>query len=90
MNLKFETPELEENIKQLNELIETLKKLNETAAGLAFVTPKKLSELAGCTVQAAQRIFNMPGFPCCDETRPQIAEVSAVREFFKERHCKNK
>lgn len=90
VNLKIDATDLDSKIKKIEELIQKMDELSEVASGLAFVTPEKLAKIAGCSENAARQIFNMPGFPCCDKARPQIAEVSAVREFFKQRHCTNK
>ena len=57
---------IEEESKQIGELLVKYEQLEQQTKKMHFVTIKEFAEMRGCSIKIAQDIFNLPDFPSAD------------------------
>lgn len=53
---------------------------------LLFLTPRKLSELTGMSLQTARRLFNRPDFPAQCFAKEKFVSLFAFLKFCEKKH----
>ena len=73
----------ESQIEKLEKLAEYLDRIEKQTQKLQFITIKEFAQVSGWTEATVQKIFNRPDFPSCDFGKTKVAEINAVREYFR-------
>ena len=74
---------LKEQIENLTLLADRLEKIETNTQKLQFITVRELAKLTGWSIATVQNLFNRKDFPSCNFGKEKIAEINAVREYFK-------
>lgn len=74
---------LKEQIENLTLLADRLEKIETNTQKLQFITVREFAELTGWSIATVQNLFNRKDFPSCNFGKEKIAEINAVREYFK-------
>lgn len=87
MTVNVET-DIDLNMKKLDELIDKLKLLEDKSKMLNFLTISEFAKLRNCSIKTAQDIYNASSFPSENFGKQKVAEVQAVKEWYKQKRDK--
>lgn len=79
INIDFD---INEKIKEVQQLVDELSELETSLNKLVFVTIEDVCKSTGWSAVTVQNLFNRKDFPSCDYGKTKIAEVSAVKKYF--------
>lgn len=71
------------DLDRINDILMALDKLDTKVNGLQFITIKQFTELTGWSTKTVQDLYNRPDFPSCDYGKQKVAEIDAIKDYFK-------
>lgn len=80
--------DIDTQIKQLDEMLEKIKLLEDKSKLLNFVTIEQLAEARNCSIKTAQDIFNDNSLPVEDYGKQKVVELNALINWYQQRRSR--
>lgn len=84
MTLNIET-DIDTQIKQLDEILEKIKLLEDKSKLLNFVTIEQLAAARKCSIRTAQQIFQDEALPVESYGKQKVVELNALLHWYQQR-----
>ncbi len=80
--------DIDTQIKQLDEMLEKIKLLEDKSKLLNFVTIEQLAEARGCSIRTAQQIFQNEDLPVEAYGKQKVVELNALINWYQQRRSR--
>lgn len=80
--------DIDTQIKQLDEMLEKIKKLEDKSRLLNFVTIEQLAKARNCSIKTAQDIFNDKALPVEEYGKQKVVEINALINWYQQRRSR--